>query len=216
MKEKQDYEIYDRLKNKYDRIYQIFIDAGGKTTKKQLALEIFIFVCPVLYLVLSKLFDSKESFLNFISLIPLVIMIVLLYWYIKLSNDKLFKPYVKNLGLKLKNASICYSFAKECIKNNIPFEDLKSVERVLSENITFAFSVSLTIILPILFTVITNLFSDTKSIMENIKFIIPLLFSIYVIIFIIANNKPIENKFFKKCIVYAEESYNMTDDSVRT
>lgn len=211
MKVKQDYEIHDRLKSKYDKIYQIFIDAGGKTTKIEYGLEFCIILCPVLYLVLSKFFDSKESFLNLISLIPLVIMIFILYWYIKLSNDSLFKPYVKKIGLKPKNASIYYSFANECIRNNIPIEDLKSVRRYLTENIDSSFSISLKIFLPIFFTVITNLLSDVKSVAEYIKFIIPLLFGIYAILFIFANNKPMENKFFKKCIVYAEEFYNTSE-----
>lgn len=35
MKETQNYEIHDRLKSKYDEIYQIFIDCRGKTTKGQ-------------------------------------------------------------------------------------------------------------------------------------------------------------------------------------
>lgn len=211
MKVKQDYEIHDRLKNKYDKIYQIFIEAGGKTTKIEYGLEFCIILCPVLYLVLSKLFDSKGSFLNLISLIPLVIMIFILYWYIKLSNDRLFKPYVKKIGLKPKNASICYSFATECMAREVSIEDLKSVRRILTENIDFSFSISSNIFLPIFFTVITNLLYDIENIKVNIKFIIPLLFGIYAIVFIIANNKPIENKFFKKCIVYAEEFYNTSE-----
>lgn len=134
--------------------YQIFIEFGGKTTKKQYLLD---FVCLIFYLILSKSFDSKKSFLNLIPLILLIVMILFLCLYIKLINDKLFKPYVKKLNLKPKNASICYSFATECIRNNIPIDDLKSVERVLTENIDTTFSVSLTIILPILFAVISNL-----------------------------------------------------------
>lgn len=216
MKEKQNYEIHDRLKNKYDKIYNIFIDCGGKTTKDLRLLEILILLCPILYLILLKLLDSKKSFLNLIPLISLVIMIVLLGLYVKLTNDKLFKPYIKNLGLKPKNASICYSFATECKKNNIHIEDLKSVRSVLSENIDSYFSISLNIFLPILFNVITNLLSNIESIKEYIEFLIPLLFGIYAILFILANNKLIENKFFKKCIVYAEESYNMTEDFSRT
>lgn len=216
MKEKQNYEIHDRLKNKYDKIYNIFIDCGGKTTKDLRLLEILILLCPILYLILLKLLDSKKSFLNLIPLISLVIMIVLLGLYVKLTNDKLFKPYIKNLGLKPKNASICYSFATECKKNNIHIEDLKSVRSVLSENIDSYFSISLNIFLPILFNVITNLLSNIESIKKYIEFLNPLLFGIYAILFILANNKLIENKFFKKCIVYAEESYNMTEDFSRT
>lgn len=211
MKVKQDYEIHDRMKNKYDKIYQIFIDAGGKITKIEYFLVVCIILCIVLYLVFSKLFDSKESFLNLISFIPLVIMIFILYWYIKLSNDRLFKPYVKKIGLKPKNASIYYSFANECIRNNIPIEDLKSVRRDLTENIDSSFSISLNIFLPIFFTVITNLLSDVESVAEYIEFIIPLMFCIYAFLFIFGHNKPIENKFFKKCIVYAEEFYNTSE-----
>lgn len=58
--------------------------------------------------------------------------------------------------------------------------------------------------------------SNIESIKKYIEFLIPLLFGIYAILFILANNKLIENKFFKKCIVYAEESYNMTEDFSRT
>lgn len=216
MKEKQNYEIHDRLKNKYDKIYNIFIDCGGKTKKDLRLLEILILLCPILYLILLKSLDSKKSFLNLIPLISLVIMIVLLGLYVKLTNDKLFKPYIKNLGLKPKNASICYSFATECKKNNIHSEDLKSVRSVLSENIDSYFSISLNIFLPILFNVITNLLSNIESIKKYIEFLNPLLFGIYAILFILANNKLIENKFFKKCIVYAEKSYNMTEDFSRT
>lgn len=204
------------MKEKYDKIYNIFIDCGGKTTKALRLLEILILLCPIFYLILLKSLDSKKSFLNLIPLISLVIMIVLLGLYVKLTNDKLFKPYIKNLGLKPKNASICYSFATECKKNNIHIEDLKSVRSVLSENIDSYFSISLNIFLPILFNVITNLLSNIESIKEYIEFLIPLLFGIYAILFILANNKLIENKFFKKCIVYAEESYNMTEDFSRT
>lgn len=162
MNVKQDYEIHDRLKSKYDKIYQIFIDCGGKTTKIEYGLEFCIILCLILYLAFSNLPKVEECFPNnchnffvLLPLIPLGVMIFLICLYIKLSNDKLFKPYVKKIGLKPKNASICYSFATECMTREVSIEDLKSVERILIENIK-----------------------------ANIEFIIFLMFCIYAFLFI--------------------------------
>lgn len=76
---------------------------------------------------------------------------------------------------------------------------------------SMTFSISLNIFLPICLTLMTNLLSDIENIKVNIEFIIPLMFCIYVFLFIFGHNKPIENKFFKKCIVYAEEFYNTSE-----
>lgn len=218
MKVKQDYEIHDKLKSKYDKIYQIFTDCGGKTTKIEYSLEFCIILSLILYLAFSNLPKAEEYFPNnchnffaLLPLIPLGIMIVLICLYIKLSNDKLFKPYVKVLHLKPKNASVCYSFTKECMRKEVSIEDLKSVERILIENMSMNFSISLDIFLPICLTVITNLCSDIEKIKTNIEFIIPLMFCIYAFLFIFGHNKTIKNKFFKKCIVYAEEFYNTSE-----